>query len=259
MTNDRNIVVITGGASGIGASCAATLAREGWQVVIADRNIDGARNVAESVGGHSIGLDVADDADVSRVAEWVEKSVGPVLALVNSAGITQRPLPPHELDMAAWDLVHNIDFRGSYVSCLAFAKHMLVRRRGSIVNLASIAGSRSMPLHSYAPAKAAVISMTECLAAEWGPSGVRVNAVAPGYTLTPLLQEAIDRGERSVEGALRNTPLGQMVLPEQVADAVAFLLSTRAAAITGVNLPVDGGWLVGATWDMYGGLREQRT
>lgn len=258
MTGDRNIVVITGGASGIGASCAVTLAREGWQVVIADRNIEGARKVADGVGGHSVELDVSDAAAVSRVADWIEQSVGPVFGLVNSAGITQRPLPPHELDMADWDAVHNIDFRGSYVSALAFAKAMLARQRGSIVNLSSIAGSRSMPLHAYSPAKAAVISMTECLAAEWGPAGVRVNAVAPGYTLTPLLQEAINRGERSVEGGLRNTPLGRMVLPEQVADAVAFLLSSRAAAITGVNLPVDGGWLVGATWDMYGGLRDQR-
>jgi NAD(P)-dependent dehydrogenase (short-subunit alcohol dehydrogenase family) len=133
---------------------------------------------------------------------------------------------------------------------------MLQRRRGSIVNLSSVAGSRSMPLHSYAPAKAAVISMTQCLAAEWGPSGIRVNSVAPGYTLTPMLQAAIDRGERQVSGATDNTPLGRLVLPSQVADAVAFLLSDRASAITGVDLPVDGGWLAGTTWDMYGGLRH---
>jgi NAD(P)-dependent dehydrogenase (short-subunit alcohol dehydrogenase family) len=112
-----------------------------------------------------------------------------------------------------------------------------------------------MPLHAYAPAKAAVINMTRCLAAEWGPSGIRVNSVAPGYTLTPMLQEAIDRGERKVDGAIENTPLRKLVLPEQVADAVSFLLSERASAITGVDLPVDGGWLAGTTWDMYGGLR----
>ena len=256
MTKERDIVVITGGASGIGASCAASLARDGWQVVIADRDIERARAVATATGGHAVEIDVANAAGVNRVATWVEQSIGPVVGLVNSAGITQRPLPPHELDMTDWDLVHTIDFRGSYVSALAFARAMLARRRGSIVNLSSIAGSRSMPLHAYAPAKAAVISMTECLAAEWGPAGVRVNAVAPGYTLTPMLQAAIDCGERSVAGALSNTPLRQLVSPEQVAEAVAFLLSGRAAAITGVNLPVDGGWLVGATWDMYGGLRE---
>src|SRR5690606_31781661 len=98
---------------------------------------------------------------------------------------------------------------------------MLARKQGSIVNISSVAGSRSMPLHSYAPAKAAVISMTQCLAAEWGPSGMRVNSVAPGYTLTPMLQEQIDRGLRKVDGALDNTPLQRLVKPEDVANAVS--------------------------------------
>lgn len=253
---ERPIVVITGGASGIGASCAELLAHEGYKVVVADVRIEPARELATRIGGMAFAFDASDEQSIRDLARQVERDVGPVFGLVNSAGITQKPLPPEQFDVADWDLVQNIDFRGSYIASLAFSEGMRTRRRGAIVNISSVAGSRSMPLHSYAPAKAAVISMTQCLAAEWGPAGIRVNAVAPGYTLTPMLQEAIDRGEREVSGALQNTPLGRLVLPSQVADAVSFLLSVRAAAITGVNLPVDGGWLVGCTWDMYGGLRQ---
>ena len=124
----------------------------------------------------------------------IERECGPVDVLVNSAGIIQVPVRPHDLPMTAWDDVVRVDQRGTYVACVAFARGMIARRRGSIVNIASIAGMRSMPLHAYAPAKAAVIAITECLAAEWGPSAVRVNAVSPGYTLTPALKNAIDTG-----------------------------------------------------------------
>jgi len=137
-----------------------------------------------------------------------------------------------------------------------FGQRMAQRRSGAIVNIASIAGMRSMPLHAYAPAKAAVISITESLAAEWGRAGVRVNAVAPGYTRTPALQAAIDRGERDVTNLTLHSALGRMVEPEDIARAVAFLCGVDAAAITGVTLPVDCGWLVATSWLTYGGVPD---
>lgn len=252
----QRIVVITGGASGIGACCSEMLAAEGYGVVVADINAELARQVAARIGGVAYPLDVTDDQSILDLARQVETDIGPVYGLVNSAGITQKPLPPSQFSIEQWDLVQRIDLRGTYLCARAFSTGMLARRSGAIVNISSVAGSRSMPLHAYSPAKAAVISMTQCLAAEWGPSGVRVNSVAPGYTLTPMLEEAIARGEREVAGALQNTPLGRLVRPEEVAHAVSFLLGERAGAITGVDLPVDGGWLVGCTWDMYGGLRK---
>lgn len=112
-----------------------------------------------------------------------------------------------------------------------------------------------MPLHAYAPAKAAVISITECLAAEWGPAGVRVNAVSPGYTRTPALQAAIDKGEREVSLLEKNAALGRLVEPKEIAKVVAFLLSAEASAISGANVPVDCGWLAATPWNTYGGLR----
>ena len=124
---------------------------------------------------------------------------------------------------------------------------------GSIINIASIPGMRSVPLHAYAPAKAAVISMTCCLAAEWGRSGVRVNAVSPGYTLTLALKDAIDKDERDVSAISNNSMAGRLVEPNEVAKAIAFLASNHASGITSANLPVGVGWLLSGSWEMYGG------
>jgi len=195
---------------------------------------------------------------VDELARRVETEAGPVVALVNSAGVIQVPLPPEDLPLTVWDDVVRIDQRGTYLACVAFGRRMAARGRGAIVNIASIAGMRSMPLHAYAPAKAAVISMTECLAAEWGRSGVRVNTVSPGYTRTPALQAAIDRGQRDVSSLKENSALGRLVEPDEIARAVAFLVSDESGAITGVNLPVDAGWLVATSWHTYHGLRPQR-
>ena len=203
---ERPIVVITGGASGIGASCAELLAKEGYMVVLADVQIALAREVAAKIGGLAFAFDATDEQSIRALARQVEQEAGPVYGLVNSAGITQAPLPPEAFDVAQWDRVQSIDFRGSYLAALAFSEGMRARRRGAIVNISSVAGSRSMPLHSYAPAKAAVISMTQCLAAEWGPSGIRVNAVAPGYTLTPMLQEAKSTAASAKSAAPCKTP-----------------------------------------------------
>jgi NAD(P)-dependent dehydrogenase (short-subunit alcohol dehydrogenase family) len=249
------VAVVTGGASGIGAACCRELASRGARLVLLDRDAR-VHEVARAVGGRGWVVDVADQAAMERCAKAVEADLGPADVLVNSAGVIQVPLPPQHLSMDSWDEVVRVDQRGTYVAALVFGARMAKRGRGSIVNIASIAGMRSMPLHAYAPAKAAVISMTECLAAEWGPSGVRVNAVSPGYTRTPALQDAIDKGERDVSALAGNAALGRLVEPEEIARAVAFLAGPEAAAITGVNLPVDCGWLVAGSWHTYGGLRK---
>jgi len=256
-TTSGHVHVVTGGASGIGAACARQLAQDGTgRVAVVDRDIVRAEAVANEIGGRAYALDVGDERAVEACAAAIERECGPVGVLVNSAGIIQTPVRPHELPIDHWDDIVRVDQRGTYVACTAFARAMIARRRGSIVNIASIAGMRSMPLHAYAPAKAAVISMTVCLAAEWGPAGVRVNAVSPGYTLTPALQDAIDRGERDVSNLSNNAALKRLVTPEEIAAVVAFLASDAASAMTGVNVPVDCGWLAATPWNTYGGLRE---
>jgi NAD(P)-dependent dehydrogenase (short-subunit alcohol dehydrogenase family) len=249
------VAVVTGGASGIGAACCRELAARGARLALLDRDAR-VHQVAGEVGGQGWVVDVADQAAMERCADTIEAGLGPAEVLVNSAGVIQVPLPPPRLSMESWDEVVRVDQRGTYLAARVFGARMAERGRGSIVNIASIAGMRSMPLHAYAPAKAAVIAMTECLAAEWGPSGVRVNAVSPGYTRTPALQDAIDKGERDVSTLAGNAALGRLVEPEEIARAVAFLAGPEAAAITGINLPVDCGWLVAGSWHTYGGLRR---
>jgi NAD(P)-dependent dehydrogenase (short-subunit alcohol dehydrogenase family) len=168
--------------------------------------------------------------------------------------VIQPPVRPEELSLDLWDRIVHIDQRGTYVTCVAFGRRMAARAEGAIVNIASVAGLRSMPLHSYAPAKAAVISMTACLCAAWGREGIRVNSVSPGYTATPALQAEIDAGRRDVSRLAGNAALNRLVKPSEIASAVAFLLSPAASAITGIDLPVDCGWLAGSTWGTYQGL-----
>jgi NAD(P)-dependent dehydrogenase (short-subunit alcohol dehydrogenase family) len=248
------LAVVTGGASGIGAACVRLLSSRGLRVAIVDRS----RNTAleAETGAHPYKVDVADEAALRACAAKIASDLDHVHILVNCAGIIQAPLRPSELPMDRWDEIVRVDQRGTWLACLVFGEGMVDRRHGAIVNIASITGLRSVPLHAYAPAKAAVISITENLAAEWGPAGVRVNCVSPGYTRTPALQGAIDKGERDAAVLAATSALGRMVEPEEVARTVAFLASDEASAITGVNIPVDCGWLVATSWATYGGLRQ---
>ena len=250
----KAVAVVTGGASGIGEACAESLAESGWRVVVADIADGRGSAVAKRIGGEYYHMDVGDAAGVEEAAAAIESRVGPVTGLVTSAGVIQRPLPPQELALDQWDNIVRIDQRGTYVSCVAFGRRMAARGTGgAIVNIASVAGSRSMPLHAYSPAKAAVISMTACLSVAWGRDGIRVNSVSPGFTATPALQVEIDAGRRDISRLVCNAALNRLVKPSEVAAVVTFLLSPAASAVTGIDLPVDCGWLAASTWGTYGG------
>lgn len=247
--------LVTGGASGIGLACVELLLARGAKVVLADLDAHRTAEVAERVGAFPLAFDVADRAAVaSAQRQLAEQGIG-VDLLVNCAGIVQSPEPPSVMPHAVFQRVLAIDFEGTYACCAEFGTAMASRGYGAIVNIASVAGMRSMPLHSYSPAKAAVISLTECLAAEWGRSGVRVNTVSPGYTVTAALQSQIDLGLRDPEKLKGNSALGRLIAPADIANAVVFLLSAQAGMITGVNLPVDAGWLVAGSWNTFGGVR----
>ncbi len=254
MSFEGQVAVITGGASGIGFACAKLLAESGAAVVVADFNRDAGQTAAASIGATFIELDVLDEASIERCAQRVEAEVGPISSVVTSAGILQPPQDPYTLPLELWDRVVNTNLRGTYLSCRAFARPMLERRRGSIVTIASVTAVLSTPLHAYGPAKAAVASLTESLATRWGRQSVRVNAISPGITNTPALADAVSRKERDVASFVNATPLGRLIEPREIANAARFLLSDDASAITGTNLIVDGGWIGAGTWHTYGGI-----
>lgn len=251
----QRVVVVTGAASGIGAACARSFAAAGDRVVFADRNLPEAQRLARECAGHAVSIDVGAEESVAAASAEVMGELGRVDVLVNCAGVLQRTLPPGQLTMKEWDFVARVDLRGTYLCCAAFGQPMVQQRFGAIVNIASVAGMRSGPLHSYGPAKAGVISLGECLAAEWGPAGVRVNTVSPGFTATPALDKGFATQTLSEGDLQAASAMQRLVKAEEIAAAVVFLASSSASAITGVNLPVDCGYLVATPWAAYGGLR----
>lgn len=250
----KRVAVVTGAASGIGAACAEVLVEQGYDVVMTDVTAAALEEKARGIGARWHVLDVTDEAATEALAQELF-AAGGVDALVASAGVLQSPLPPHQLLMTDWDRVMQVDLRGLYLSCRSFGTLMARAGRGAMVTISSCAGLRSTPLHAYGPAKAAVISLTETLAAEWGRSGVRVNGVAPAFTLTEAIRERARIGERDLSAFSRDHLIGRAIEPREIAGPVAFLLSDAASAITGVTLPVDGGLLAGGVWASYGGCR----
>jgi NAD(P)-dependent dehydrogenase (short-subunit alcohol dehydrogenase family) len=252
------VALVTGGASGIGLASATILAERGWRVVIGDLDIERCEAAAGPIGAAVEAFDVSDEAATEAAIEAIERRLGPVDALMANAGLLQPPTPPEDFALADFDRIIAVNLRGVYVSCVAAGRRMAQRGAGGIVVTGSVTSLRTAPLHAYAPTKAAVVQVAACLAAEWGRSGVRVNAVSPGYVSTPPLLAAIQRGQRDPNLLNEAAAMGRMVEPVEVARAVAFLFSDDASAISGINLPVDAGWLAAAHLSTYGGVRAAR-
>ncbi len=255
----QRTALITGGASGIGEACAAALAQAGWRIIVSDLRAEAAEETANRLGGEALTLDVADADAIEAAAEAAERRFGPISGLVTSAGVLQPPTPPEAFSARDFDRVMDVNLRGTYLTAVAFGTRMARRGHGAIVTIGSVTSLRSVPLHAYGPSKAAVAALTQCLAAEWGRSGVRINCISPGYVATPPLQRAIDAGQRDPRALEEAAAMGRLVRAEEVGQVAAFLLSPSASAITGVNLPVDCGWLVGAHMGTYGGVPAART
>ena len=248
------IVLVTGGSRGIGAATAGLLAGQGRRVVIVDL-------APEPLPGTQAILwpapfDVAsENAVVSGIAD-IEAAHGPITGLVNAAGVFGKMHRIERVRMDQWDREVNIDLRGTFLVARSVGVRMAERKRGAIVNVASVAGMTSGPIHAYTAAKAGVIQLTQTLAAEWGRAGVRVNAVSPGFTRTVALEAGIASGALNEELLSRPTAMNRLVEPVEVAQAIAWLLSPDSSAVTGVNLPVDAGFIAGSTWAAYGGMPE---
>ena len=252
--NAARIAVVTGGAGGIGEATVRRLYAEGWRVVIADRAIESARSLARHVNGWAIELDLAEPQSIAAAAARVEAEVGSCGALIACAAHLENPHAPEQQDMNEWQQIVATNVSGTFATLREFGRGMLRAGKGAIVTVGSITALNSSPLVAYGPSKAAVIAMTRNFAVAWGPRGIRVNCVCPGPTRTPAVEASYARGERDPETMRRQTALARLVQPTEVADAVAYLVSDRASAITGVTLPVDCGVLASQLWNLYGGV-----
>ena len=252
------VALVTGGADGIGWATARRLAGTHGHVVVLDLKEDAARLRAGELGpGHlGLGVDVADPGAVQAAIDRVVERFGRIDVLVNNAGIGEQAAPTLSQELDAFDRVLSVHLRGTFLMSRACARHMLARRRGAIVNIGSIAGLAGLPArNAYGAAKAGILSMTRSMAVEWARGGVRVNAVAPGYVRTALVDELERRGVVDGAAIRGRTPLGRMAAPDEIAQAIAFLASPAAGFITGATLPVDGGWLaLGAPESVLGPL-----
>ena len=238
---DGRIIMVTGAGSGIGRAVAQALVADGARVIVADVDEAATRAVAAELGAAATPavFDVRDAAATKRAIAAVE-AIGPIDGLVCSAG-TSRAAPAELLEEAQWDLILDINAKGSFLSAQAVAGGMIARRHGAIVFISSLNGKGGHPGRAhYCASKAAVEGLTRDLACEWGRHGVRVNAVAPNVTDTPLVRRNLP--EAFVDGVIVDrTPLGRMAQPQEIAWACLFLLSDAAGYITGTVLPVDGG------------------
>lgn len=240
---EDKVAVVTGAGSGIGKAAAEALAAAGATVIVADRNLAAARDVA---GG--LNSAIAVEADVTQeqaIEAMFAAAPGRVDILVNNAGLAIRR-PSVELSAEDWNKVVDVNMTAVFLCARAAARRMIADGEGgAIVNVASIMGLSGGGLYpniSYQTTKGAVVNMTRALAVEWAAQGIRVNAVAPTWVRTPFIQPILAEPEL-VARIEAMTPMRRLAEPEEVASAILFLASPAAAMVTGHTLPVDGGFL----------------
>ena len=238
-------VLVTGGASGIGRATAQTFASAGASIAVADIDADAARQAALELGNRHVSVsgDVASEEQVAAMVAGARDGLGRIDVLLNCAGVSDTFAATLDQSLEHWQRIVDINLTGTYLTCRAVAAEMLERGDGAIVNISSIAGLVGLPYrNAYTASKHGVAGVTKSLASEWGHQGVRVNAVAPGYVRTPMVETLIEAGRVDEKAIRRRTPLGRMARPDEIASVMLFLASPLASYMNGVVVPIDGGY-----------------
>ena len=246
MELQNKVALVTGGAQGIGKTIGEELTRAGAHVVLGGVNLEGAQVTAEAINNNggsasAIKIDVSNATEVQQVFDFIMKDKKPVDIVVNNAGITRDGLMLRmkEID---WDLVLDINLKGSFLCSQQAAKQMMKQKSGVIVNISSIVGVMgNFGQANYSASKAGVIGLTKTLAREVASRGIRVNAVAPGFIDTEMTR-VLDEEVR--QKLIEQIPLARLGLPEDVARCVNFLVSDKSSYITGQVINLNGGMLM---------------
>ena len=247
------IAVVTGAAQGVGLATATLLAKDGYQVVLTDvqpLEATVARLSSMQLEARGICGDVASEEFVQQLASRVHADYGAVDVLVNNAGISMI-VAAEDTTAAQWRRVLDVNLLGPFLMCKYLGTQMLARRRGSIVNVASVAGLAGVSRRAaYNASKHGLIGLTRTLAAEWGGRGVRVNAVCPGWIKTEMDDAAQGLGLYSDQDIVDRVPMARFAQAADVAATIAYLADDeRSGFVNGVSLPVDGGWTADASWE----------
>jgi len=241
------VVLVTGGNRGLGRAIALALAEAGANVAILSRSGEGLNDLAEEIralGAKSLPLtgDVAVPMEARRSVQAVMEHFGRLDVLVNAAGVNRR-IPSLGVSESDWDWILGVNLKGTFFMCQAAGEVMISQRKGSIINIASLLSEVGIPtLAPYAASKAGVVGLTRVLAAEWGPYGVRVNAIGPGYFRTRMTEKLFS-DQAWVERLLTQVPLGRPGESRDLAGVAVFLASDASAYLTGQVIYVDGGYL----------------